>query len=1005
MTDIKKDLARATLSTQLRREKLWTQAEKSVFETLKPKELTKLQQFITDAGVKTTGFSSLFEEYVKGFGNKKGKSPNKLLNAISKTMKLLEPFATVLDMAAFGTVVPSASLWAVLKIVAEVTGGHSDVFEAAFGMLETLLTVMPTFELYLDSFPEDQHLERSMVELYQEFMSVAVKTIRYFEKHYFGILLRLGWNRRRKDLQASIPRIEKLAAAVDQRFLVASKHKQNEHINAQIVTQQELKEGQEKIKELLASSSSPSPSLNHSNTITAAGCSHVRISKSSTCQLQNLHNIPYSRNPQFHGREDIIYKIHKSLSPEGSSRPAKMKFVTLYGLAGIGKTQIALEYAHRHRELYQACFWITTDTPEKASQGLCEIARKLNINDGDLSSTQSRVKEWFSATDVDWLLIFDNTVNVEDVSDYWPSGGKGSILLTSQNRNWIAHDEIDDAIRVNTLSDRDGADFIEHLLSKKKLTFEKEAAIELVSEVGGHPLAIRQMVAYLLTANLTLSNLLNLYRESAMGEHIWDTHIGNTYRFTVATVWKVQFDRLDENARYLLGVIALMNPEAIPEKLFSGASSHRFAIFKSPSKYHAAVDNLQKYSLITRDGIEETLSIHRLVRKRALLYLNSEGCDLQSTVDYAISALRRVYPQRSPLPKPLTHKWPECGRLISHIASLMDEIMERRDKVQIPNVMTDLLLDGALYLWERGLLAQGRKMTTCAMDICEGRADQKQLLADVYDYHAGILSHSGEHAETCKLFSEQVALAKDHLKSLDRQNLPVTIMDEVRLANAYNNLACAYLARREYSQAIIHHNLSIALKERWPMRQVSFLLGQSYANLANVYGQIEEWKNSEELFNKALTMDHVGFPLKEASTLHNFGCMRVARELPGRALHVLTKALDLRNRILGEHYETANTVHMISTCYRKIGDNKKAIGYLREAIRMMENSQANEILIARSKYSLSLVLAAEDINSASDLKQEAIGCGMKEDREQEFSEYWLSEDNLEQVFDALVAYI
>ncbi|KAF8242034.1 TPR-like protein [Wilcoxina mikolae CBS 423.85] len=617
------------------------------------------------------------------------------------------------------------------------------------------------------------------------------------------------------------------------------------------------------------------------------------------------------------------------------------------------------------------------------------------------------VKEWFCETDLDWLLIFDNTEKVEDISDYWPSAVKGSILLTSQNPNWIGQDEVDEAIRVNTLSDQDGARFMQHLLRKTgNVTFEEESAIALVSEVGGHPLAIRQMASYVSTTNLTLSNLLKLYRESAMEDHVWAQSVGKTYRFTVATVWKVSYDKLDPYARFLLGVIALMNPEKIPEKLFSGAGDVQSALFKSLSEYIAAVDNLQKYSLIWRDGVEETLEIHRLVRKFALRCLEGSS-DLQSTVDYAVSALRRVYPKRSPLAKPLTGHWMECDRFISHLASLMDELVARKDGVQIPSTMVDLLLDGALYLWERDLLAQGRKMTTAAKDICERLPEERLLLSDVYNYHACILHDWGELEEAGKLFSEQVAIRKDHLNSLRRQRLPITIVDEIQLANAYNNVAGIYLSQEKYSESIIHHHLSIALKQRWPIQDVSLPLGLSYGNLANVYGQQEEWDKAEYLYNKALAMDYQGFPLKKALTLHNFGRMRVAKGLPKSALHLLTKALSLRNSVLGDHYDTTNTLHIMSTCYRMIGNNNKAIGLLREAIRMMENSESDQLRIARSKYALGLVLEKEGIAMAYDLKQEAIKCGMEatENCGQEYTDCWSGEEDLEDVFDALVAYI
>jgi hypothetical protein len=111
-----------------------------------------------------------------------------------------------------------------------------------------------------------------------------------------------------------------------------------------------------------------------------------------------LNKIPYGRSNSFHGREDILTKIHECLSPENPSDEDKLNFVILYDLGGVGKTQIALEYAHCHKDMYSARFWIATDTPENASRGFNKIARKLGIKDVNDAMTQSRVKDWFSDT-------------------------------------------------------------------------------------------------------------------------------------------------------------------------------------------------------------------------------------------------------------------------------------------------------------------------------------------------------------------------------------------------------------------------------------------------------------------------------------------------------------------------------------------------------------------------------------------------------------------------------
>jgi hypothetical protein len=70
-----------------------------------------------------------------------------------------------------------------------------------------------------------------------------------------------------------------------------------------------------------------------------------------------------------------------------------------------------------------------------------------------------------------------------------------------------------------------------------------------------------------------------------MEDSVWAESVGNSYKFTVATVWKLSFDNLDPHARFLLSVMSLLDPEKIPEALFLGSENDRSENFENRNEY------------------------------------------------------------------------------------------------------------------------------------------------------------------------------------------------------------------------------------------------------------------------------------------------------------------------------------------------------------------------------------------------------------------------------------
>lgn len=86
-------------------------------------------------------------------------------------------------------------------------------------------------------------------------------------------------------------------------------------------------------------------------------------------------DVPYSRNTQFHFREQLLASLATHLDPGGVS--TTLRTVSLFGLGGVGKTHLALEYAYQHTDNYDAIFWAKAETYAKVRDSICSYGRAM----------------------------------------------------------------------------------------------------------------------------------------------------------------------------------------------------------------------------------------------------------------------------------------------------------------------------------------------------------------------------------------------------------------------------------------------------------------------------------------------------------------------------------------------------------------------------------------------------------------------------------------------------
>lgn len=99
-----------------------------------------------------------------------------------------------------------------------------------------------------------------------------------------------------------------------------------------------------------------------------------------------IWNIPCQRNPFFTGREDILFQLRCMLNVGKTQEQAQI--LAISGLGGIGKTQIAIEYAYRFRTDYSAVLWVRAETSELLAADFVSLATLLDIPEKTASNHQ-----------------------------------------------------------------------------------------------------------------------------------------------------------------------------------------------------------------------------------------------------------------------------------------------------------------------------------------------------------------------------------------------------------------------------------------------------------------------------------------------------------------------------------------------------------------------------------------------------------------------------------------
>ncbi|MFT5468200.1 MAG: hypothetical protein ACI8UO_003308 [Verrucomicrobiales bacterium] len=346
-------------------------------------------------------------------------------------------------------------------------------------------------------------------------------------------------------------------------------------------------------------------------------------------------NLPFDPlGDLFIGRDNFVAYLRDEFKDAlaNSQRPPRH---IIWGLGGVGKTRLAIEYAWKHAEDYSALLFLSGRDATQLEQNIANLTGVLGLAETAGKTTPENFRaalEWLRANP-GWLMIIDNvddTAAVDHVQQLLPEFGEGHVIVTARLGAWKPGVK---PLELSVLSAKAASQYLLAAtdgarMSTSGTTDEDVHAPALAADLAHLALALETAAAYIRQRHLSFEDYRALLAEQPLTALDFLDPNATHYEKSVARTWLISFDRLTEPARQLLAELAWFAPDPIPRFLLDHDPDTGEECDPGPALDQ--LRELEQWAFIHWDPGYGAFHLHRLVqqvsREAANLFAAPQPC-------------------------------------------------------------------------------------------------------------------------------------------------------------------------------------------------------------------------------------------------------------------------------------------------------------------------------------------------------------------------------------------
>jgi tetratricopeptide (TPR) repeat protein len=489
-------------------------------------------------------------------------------------------------------------------------------------------------------------------------------------------------------------------------------------------------------------------------------------------------------------------------------------------MGGIGKTSLAVEYAHRYRHFYAGVWWCPSESRIDLLTALASLSVELGavaVDEPDLEKAARAGLRRLAEQRATWLLIYDNVTSPDEIAELLPTAN-AKVLLTSRFPDWADWAE---EVALDVLQPAEAIAFLEHRAGRH----DTAGAATLAEALGRLPLALDHAAAYCRRIQMAFAD----YAAKAVGL-ITSTPRGAAYPRSVAATFDLAINAAAQAcpaAETLIAYLAECGPERIPMSLVQGG-------IEEETERAVALLALTEVSLVKADPFDDgtpAISVHRLVQAVAQARSAANGTEA-NVAARLISRLAAIYP-----PDGYTNSasWPICAQLTPHVTT---RLAGAADNTRLAAV---LLNRAGMYSHARTDYRRAETLFRAALSISEmADGPEHTATASSLSNLAHLLQVTGDLAAAGVLNQRALAIYEKTLGP-----------DHPDTAASLNNLAYLRMVQGELAVAEELNKRALAIREK-TLGPDHLYTAESLGNLAHVFLLREDLFRAEPLLERAL---------------------------------------------------------------------------------------------------------------------------------------------------------